>query len=175
MLNRRHFGTLALLGTAATAPSVRGENLPAGTRGIDQLEYLFWLGDAERQEARRTAQSVLEELDAGPTNRQRLSGVYHRAGAAHRKRYGETASIDRLVKGRGPLGRLRERVLQGVEGGFRMLPNYPDGEYVIVVFDSMFEQLKDIQTEQVTLARVPTQNQWLFHDYYVNTKPYYKY
>ncbi|CAJ0712977.1 hypothetical protein LMG6871_00608 [Ralstonia edaphis] len=59
-----------------------------------------------------------------------------------------------------------------------MLPNLPEGEYVIATYDSIFAKVPDIlYTEQVTLARepgVPT-SPWTFVEYYVNSKPFYKY
>ena len=43
-----------------------------------------------------------------------------------------------------------------MEGGFRFLPNLPDGQYAIVVFDTLFgapAATPSIHTEQFTLGR----------------------
>lgn len=177
MLNRRHLGGLGLLTTWAVASRrADAQSLPASMRGNDQSEYLFWLGTTERLEARLAAEALLNELDPAPRDRSRLAGVYGRAGSAHRKRFTEAAFIDRIEKFRVPQGPVRERAFQGVEGGFRFLPNFPDGEYVIVVFDTLFRPTQDIKTEQVTLGREPgRESEWLFVDYYVGQKPFYKY
>ena len=126
--------------------------------------------------ARSLATQVVADLDGNPLDPRRVSGVYQRGAPALKDRSPEASFVSRLVKYREGKGRLRERAFQGVEGGFKFLPNYPDGQYSIVTFDSMFEATSVLCTEQVTLSRDLAQGgQWQFVDYYLATKPFYTY
>ncbi len=128
---------------------------------------------------RTVAEQILKEIDAGVRDARYLQGVYQRAGGVTHARYSNgTAFSDRILSNRGSLGAVKARAVQGVEGGFRMLPNLPGGEYVIAIYDAVFSGAPDLlYTEQVTLSREPgvASSPWTFVEYYVNSKPFYKY
>jgi hypothetical protein len=62
----------------------------------------------------------------------------------------------------------------GVEGAFRMLPNLPDGEYCIAIFDLLFENQRLLVTEQFTLSRNAA-GEWQLANDYLGEKPFYRY
>lgn len=166
---------ISLIAVACLASRARAQKSPAGTPA-SQSEYLFWLSEHDRAMARDLALRLVAELDGTPLDARRVSGVYQRAAPALKERSTEATFVRRLMKSREGLGPPRERVLQGVEGGFKFLPNYPDGQYCIVTFDATFDARPTIYTEQLTLARDPAQGgQWQFIDYYLATRPFYTY
>lgn len=141
-----------------------------------QTEYLFWLPERDRMIAREVAIFLVLNLDATPLDAVRLSGIYQRSAPALRKRYMESAFVNRIKKYRDGVGKPLDRVLQGVEGGFKFLPNFPDGQYAIVTYDTIFSATSLIYTEQITLSRDSSQHeQWQLLDYYVATKAFYTY
>jgi len=166
---------LALLAGSSLATFARAQqtDVPPPAK---QADYLFWLSERERAMARGLATQVAAELDGKPPHPGRVSGIYQRGAPALRKRSPEAAFVSRLTKYREGKGRLRERAFQGVEGGFNFLPNYPDGQYSIVTFDTMFEATSVLYTEQITLSRDLAQGgHWQFVDYYLAIKPFYTY
>jgi len=179
-MNRRELSGMAaraisLIAATSLASTVHSQQSAAST-SANQSEYLFWLSERDRATAREMASLLSAELDATPLDAGRISGVYQRGAPALRARSTEATFVRRLMKWREGLGPLRERVLQGVEGGFKFLPNHPDGQYCIVTFDSMFGARPEIYTEQFTLGREPSQGaEWQFIDYYLATRPFYTY
>lgn len=173
-MNRRSVAGLVLL-SAAALPATRS----AAATGSQQAEYLYFLPERDRTQAATAAQQLLAEFDTVPIDARRLAGVYQRAAPALRKLGSEAAFVERVTKYRAGLGARRERVLQGVEGGFRFLPSLPDGQYAIVVFDTLFGTPSTsplLYTEQLTLARDPARGSvWELVDYYLDLKPFYKY
>ena len=173
-MNRRSAGAVILL-SAASLPAGSSAAATSGQQG----EYLYFLPEPDRTHAAAVAQQLLVEFDTVPIDARRLAGVYQRSAPAMRNQGSEAAFIERVSKYRAGLGARRERVLQGVEGGFRFLPNLPDGQYAIVVFDTVFGPPSPaplIYTEQLTLARDPARgSSWEMVDYYLDLKPFYKY
>ncbi|AMP69818.1 DUF4019 domain-containing protein [Ralstonia solanacearum] len=165
----------------ASLAGMAGLGLPASQAAevMGQKEFLFWLDDRDRSAVRTAAEQILKEIDVGVRDARYLQGLYQRAGSVTHARYPTgVAFSDRVASNRGSLGALKARSVQGVEGGFRMLPNLPGGEYVIAIYDSIFAGAPDIlYTEQVTLSREPgvASSPWTFVEYYVNAKPFYKY
>lgn len=179
-MNRRELGGLAtraisLVAVASLAGVASAQQSSAGS-SASQSDYLFWLSEHDRTMVHDLATQLVAELDATPLDSRRFSGIYHRGAPALKARSTEATFVKRLMKAREGLGPLRDRVLQGVEGGFKFLPNYPDGQYSIVTFDAKFTDAPIIYTEQLTLCRDPAQGgQWQFVDYYLATKPFYTY
>ncbi|MHA6830863.1 DUF4019 domain-containing protein [Ralstonia pseudosolanacearum] len=169
------------LAAGVSLVGMAGVGLPTARAAetMGQKEFLFWLDDRDRSAVRTVAEQILKEIDAGVRDGRYLQGVYQRAGSVTHARYANgTAFSERIVSNRGSLGAVKARAVQGVEGGFRMLPNLPEGEYVIAIYDAVFSGAPDLlYTEQVTLSREPgvASSPWTFVEYYVNSKPFYKY
>lgn len=167
--------------TYSSLASVAGMGLPAARAAetMEQKEFLFWLDDRDRAAIRLISEQILKEIDVSIRDASRLAGVYQRAGRVTHGRYPTgTAFSNRVLSNRRPLGAARARSAQGVEGGFRMLPNLSAGEYVIATYDSIFAGAPEVlYTEQVTLSRESgvASSPWTFVEYYVNSKPFYKY
>lgn len=178
---RRNFGVSTVKTCAALASALissrsfaqsgnNSEKAPA-----KQSEYLFWLSDVDRQKAREIASQIVNEFDSQPFDIRRVSGVYQRGSPALKRKVSESSLVRRVQKYRADLGRVRERVFQGVEGGFRFLPGMPDGLYLIVTFDVIFQNNEIFYTEQITLSKNESVGLWEFTDYYLSSKPFYAY
>lgn len=177
MKNRRNFGKSVLASTLMlTLNSARSQTTSSSLKGSSQSEFLFWIGEAERADAKKTAEFILSQLDATPMDTRRLQILYGQGSTALTTRYSESTFSQRMMTTRAPLGVLKERVMLGIDGGYRKLPNINEGEYVIVNFASNFQAFSDIFTEQVTLGREGgPRSAWKFVEYYVAKKPYYSY
>lgn len=174
-MKRRDLGGAAFVVATSLTSLARAQQSPTATPAKQQ-EYLFWLTERDRLSVREAAATVLAELDGIPLDTRRISAVYQRSARALRKRSTEATFVNRLLKYRDGLGAPRERALQGVEGGFKFLPNYPNGQYSIATFDTAFGTTPTIFTEQLTFERDPSHgDQWMFVDYYLATKPFYAY
>lgn len=177
MQKRRNFVKLAFVSTLAFGASqATSQPIVPSVKNLDQSEFLFWANDSERSAARKTAEFIVSQLDSTPLDAPRLRGIYGQGSAALKERYSEADFIQRMLSTRAPLGNAKERVLHGIDGGFRKLPNIAEGEYLIVAFSTNFQGTPDIYTEQVTLGRNGgTNSAWQFVEYYVAKKPYYSY
>ena len=143
-----------------------------------QSSYLFWIDEGDMITAKIRAQKFLAALDQSSEIGKDLHDVYANASHLLQVRYTERAYNERLEALRKPLGKVKRRVLRGVDGGYKTLPNRPLGQYVIVVFNTNFANNTDIYTEQVTLARESSTSStrdstWKIVEYYCGTKPYY--
>lgn len=176
MVNRRLI--LALGGGVAAGAlgwSSAARAQPRGGGGIAQGDFLFWMDDAARAQARAAADAMLLMLDGAPPQDPAAARRLHAAGSSElRQRYKVDEFANRVAQTRGALGAVRQRAFQGVDGGFRMLPNLPDGEYCIVLYDLQMDRGGLLATEQFTLARSAGQP-WLLANHYVGERPFYRY
>jgi Protein of unknown function (DUF4019) len=133
------------------------------------------MDDSARAAARQAAESMAASLDSRPAQLVDSAKRLYAAGARQLQgRFNADEFATRVAQGRGALGTLRHRAFQGVEGGFRMLPNLPDGEYCIAIFDLLFENQRPLVTEQFTLSRNAA-GEWQLANYYLGEKPFYRY
>jgi Protein of unknown function (DUF4019) len=173
MLTRRFF--LFAVGAAAVTHGGASLAQTAAARGIEQADFLFWMDDRARAAARQAADGMAAALDSRPEQLLESAKRLHAAvGRPVQARFKADEFAARVAQGRNGLGPLRGRALQGVEGGFRMLPNLPDGEYCIAIFDLQFENQKQLVTEQFTLSRSAA-GEWQLVNYYLGEKPFYRY
>lgn len=174
-MNRRFFGGAAMLAATALTSMARAQETQTKA-AAKQVDYLFWLGEQDRLSLKSAANSVLLELDGMPLDARRIAGIYQRSALIARKKSTEAVFVNRILKYRDGLGAVRERASQSVEGGFKFLPNFPEGQFAIVAVDTMFATTPIIFTEQLTFVRDLAQSpQWSFVDYYLATKPFYSY
>ena len=176
MVNRRLF--LALGGGVAAGALGWGPASQAQTRAgsrIQQGDFLFWMDDAARAAARAVADAMQLALDAAPPKDPSAGRQLYAVGSPElRQRYGVDEFANRVAQTRSALGAVRRRAFQGVDGGFRMLPNLPDGEYCIVIYDLLLASGSLMASEQFTLSR-STGQPWLLANHYVGEKPFYRY
>ncbi len=145
-------------------------------KSASQSEYVFFLNDAERRSASSAALQYASELDFYPISSRTVSALYFKSSPSTRRRITESSFNSRVIGYRSNVGSLKERALQGVEGGFKFLPGYPDGQYCIVTFDSVFSISPDIYTEQISLGRDAASGwAWQFVDYYFAKRPFHSY
>jgi hypothetical protein len=174
MLTRRFF-LLAVGAAAFTHGGASFAQTAAAAHGIEQGDFLFWMDDSARAAARQAAESMAASLDSPPAQLVDSAKRLYAAGARQLQgRFKADEFATRVAQGRGALGMLRHRAFQGVEGGFRMLPNLPDGEYCIAIFDLLFENQRLLVTEQFTLSRNAA-GEWQLANYYLGEKPFYRY
>jgi hypothetical protein len=175
--NRRNFGKLALTSVFAlsTSRSLAQTNVSSEPHR-KQSDYIFFASEQDKAAARQAAEVVLGQLDNSRLDGSRLSIIYQQSAKALKNRYTESDFANRLMATRTPLGTAKVRALEGVDGGFKRLPNLADGEYLIVIFDTVFQGAADIYTEQVTLARDRDAGvEWRLVEYFTGMKPYYEY
>lgn len=175
-MNRRFFsGTFAVgLAPFLFRTAFASTGTQKNQQAARQDDYIFWLDDRERRVACEYSDLILREIDATPLDSRRIKGIYDRASQALRKKSTEASFVSRVMNYREGLGSVKDRVFQGVEGGFKFLPNYPDGHYCIAVYDSVFSGDSVIYTEQLTLSK-PSGERWELLDYYQAAKPFYVY
>lgn len=174
-MNRRFFSNAAFVATTVFVTMARAQE-PQTKAAAKQQDYLFWLGEQDRLALRVAAASVLLEFDGMPLDARRIAGVYQRSSPVIRKKGAEGLFVNRVLKYREGLGGVRERASQSVEGGFRFLPNLPDGQYAIVAVDTLSSTTSTIFTEQLTFVRDSSNSSlWSFVDYYLASKPFYSY
>ena len=179
MLSRRTFWAMSS-GVAATTMGIldvaRAQTAKATGGKIHQGEFLFWMDSAARAEVRRVAEAIAYTLDSEPPDRPQPALRLYAMGAKElQQRYSANDFAQRVAQSRTALGgKVRSRVFQGVDGGFRMLPNLPDGEYCIAVFDLLLTNGDLMATEQFTLSRSSGYS-WLLANHYIGAKPFYRY
>lgn len=177
MNNRRNFGRIAVA-SVLTLTTQRAVTQPITTSEYraSQLDYIFFANERDRTEARTIAETFLTQLDSAHLVKSEVNEIYSRSSELLKKRYSETAFMKRISLTRTPLGTPKTRVFEGIDGGFRRLPNLVDGEYLIVIFNTIFDKISDIYTEQVTLERNrQTGRGWQLVEYFSDKKPYYEY
>lgn len=173
MTDRRGF-VLSSLFAGLSISAIEASAQPA-TRGINQSDYLFWLDDASRLLARQAAEQFAAALDARGSDRATSEGLYAAGGRELQGRYTAEQFVQRISSTRAKLGPLQARAFQSVEGGFKMLPNLPEGEYAIVVFDVKSPNGL-MSSEQFTLSRNESAGAgWKLVEYYVGDKAFYRY
>lgn len=173
-MKRRNILVSVVGGSFLTASSWSQER--KAMKPASQSEYIFFLNDAERRSASSAALQYANELDVYPIHSRAVSALYFKSSLSTRRRITESSFNNRVMGYRSNIGTLNERALQGVEGGFKFLPGYPDGQYCIVTFDSVFSINPDIYTEQITLGRDAASGwHWQFVDYYFAKRPFHSY
>jgi hypothetical protein len=143
----------------------------------EQAHYLFWLKNLDRQAIQESTQYILAHFDKA-TSRDRadtLGLVHSQSSQELRSRYSIVAFSNRVNELRRQTGRIVQRSLQGIDGGFLKLPGMTEGYYAIAVFNSLYECGQDIYTEQVTVKKDSHSNEWQLVEYYLDLKPYYSY
>jgi hypothetical protein len=90
--------------------------------------------------AQAAAKSWLALTDAG-----KYGASWDEAAALFRKAISKTDWETALGKVRGPLGAMKSRKLKSATFT-RTLPNAPDGEYVVIQFDTQFEGRSVVET-----------------------------
>ncbi|MCO8250045.1 DUF4019 domain-containing protein [Comamonas thiooxydans] len=173
-MNRRDLIQAITITSATVSSFLNHANAQTGTTAT-QAEYIFWLSERDRSIAQENAKYILTELDSFPLDRHRVSNLYHRGSSSLKVKSKEVNFVNRVLKYREGRGTIKERLFQSIEGGFTMLPGYANGKYVIVSFDSIFSNSRDIYTEQITLSLDSSNTQWQFADYYSAVKPFYTY
>ncbi|MEB0141089.1 MULTISPECIES: DUF4019 domain-containing protein [unclassified Undibacterium] len=172
--NRRSFGQFAFASILTLTTKSAIAQVSSSLKTPEQSEFIFFVNETDRSAAQKKAEFLLSQLDTPPSvASQRIEAIYAQGAAALKTRYSGSAFNQRISTERGALGLVRERVFQGIDGGFKKLPNIPAGEYLIVVFATIFQNSSDIYTEQITLARNDTS--WQFVEYFIAKKPYYSY
>lgn len=168
------------LAAGVSLVGMAGVGLPTSRAAetMGQKEFLFWLDDRDRSAVRTVAEQILKEIDAGsgmPAICRGLPACRRRDPRPLFERHGVLRSH--------PLepGITGGREGTGSPGCRRRIPHAaqsPRGEYVIAIYDAVFSGAPDLlYTEQVTLSREPgvASSPWTFVEYYVNSKPFYKY
>lgn len=141
-----------------------------------QADYLFFVNDKEKTAAKEAAASIVAQLDTALGDGAALVRIYDNASPTLKSRYSAGEFAKRMVIARASKGKLVERALEGLDGGFKKLPNMPEGEYLIVIFDSVFQSSDDIYTEQISLVRHDrSASDWQLAEYYSDKKPFYSY
>ena len=140
-----------------------------------QSAYLFFLPSKHRAEAERTAKEYASMVDATHGDKQKLRDFYRKALLWKQATLPEDRFLQSIIKTRLDFRSPSDRVLASVDGGFRQLPGYPNGQYVIVSYDVRFPSSPQIYTEQLTLERAASSAHWQFVAYYIATKPFYLY
>lgn len=175
MINRRTLFLSGGIGVALISSGAVAQLKANAAAQKMQGDYLFWLDESLRALARQTAESIVAALDSNPQQRLEVVRRLYAAGSRElQERYRTDEFVARIAQMRNPLGTIRTRVFQGIDGGFRLLPNLPDGEYCIVIFDVLLAQKDLMATEQLTLSRSGGAG-WQLADYYVGEKPFYRY
>lgn len=139
MAQRRSFlttGVGLVAGALGGARAADAQTAVSADISVQQSDFLFWMADDVRANARQAAEAMTRVLDASPPEDPSAARRLYAAGGRElHQRFRADDFANRVAQARGALGRLRRRAFQGVDGGFRMLPNIPDGEYCIVCFD----------------------------------------
>jgi hypothetical protein len=101
--------------------------------------------EGARKAAGEAAKSWLGVVDVG-----RYAESWGRASALFRKQVSAEQWETAARSARGPLGRLVARNLKSAQYS-RTLPGAPDGEYVVIQYDSSFENKKEALETVVTM------------------------
>lgn len=129
---------------------------------------MFWLAfslppvfadDATEQAARTAAQSWLSQIDSGNYARSWKDSSVYFQGAVTEKNW-----TDALNGTRKPLGKLTSRKL-GKAQSATSLPGAPDGNYVVMQFNTSFSNKKDA-VETVTFMQ-EKDGKWKAAGYYI--------
>ena len=181
-MDRRIFGSLLLGGTMlfGKAHAVSNKGDTESSQQLDQgsqRDYLFWLSDDDRRTASASALSLLGKLDDmiySKFEEPRIAKFYEDSSASVKTRYQPKEFFELISKYRKDFGERKDKAFQGTEGGFKLLPNFPDSKYAIITFDSLFTLKDQIYTEQIIVDRRDSLD-WRFVDYYLDVNPFYKY
>ena len=109
--------------------------------------------------AERAARDWLSLVDAGDAH-----GSWETAATLFRRAVPEERWTESLEAARGPLGSVESRRLTGAEQATE-LPGAPDGEYVVLQFETVFER-KRAAVETVTPMR-DADGEWRVSGYFV--------
>ncbi|WP_392394910.1 DUF4019 domain-containing protein [Paraburkholderia caledonica] len=145
------------------------------TGAEQQPTYLYFLTQDSRLEAERMAKAYACAIDATQGDPGKLSAFYREAMQSDVVPFSERRFIESVEKTRVNFNAPSDRVLESVDGGFRQLPGYPNGQYAIVSFDLRFPGSPLIYTEQLTLSREPIAAHWRLVAYFIGSKPFYLY
>lgn len=152
------------------------DEMPMSSEKIDPKQDLHWswCGKKCREEAKIKAKKVLKRLDNLVNKYENQESFYEDASDIFKKK----ATMNQWLSAfnsREILGNKSRRIHESTQGTFRNLPNVDRNKrYVIVTFDTVFENTKGIYSEQVTLARKKN-NKYKFVGYFFTKKPYYEY
>jgi hypothetical protein len=119
---------------------------------------VYALGEAETK-AVEAAEQWLEMIDQGQFAESWDYAAVYFQKAIEREQWRQTLSAVRI-----PLGLMVSRKLKSAEY-YTSLPGAPDGEYVVIQFDTSFENKKDA-VETITPIREPDGN-WRASGYYI--------
>ncbi|MGH9631146.1 MAG: DUF4019 domain-containing protein [Bryobacteraceae bacterium] len=126
---------------------------------------LFWAGpgvhaqDDAVQAARASADSWLELVDAG-----KYAESWEAAAAIFKKQVSKEQWVDAVGEVRKPLGKVKSRKLASATPR-EDLPNAPPGQYVIIQFDTVFEN-REGAVETIVPAQDEAGN-WKVSGYFV--------
>jgi hypothetical protein len=109
--------------------------------------------------AERAASEWLQLIDAGDAR-----ASWRAAASLFKKAVSEEQWSQALAAARSPLGAVVARTLKRAESATQ-LPGAPDGQYVVIQFDTQFEK-KRAAVETVTPMR-DTDGQWRVSGYFV--------
>lgn len=166
--------SLAVVFTSYASISAAGSVTP-DDEAERQPAYLFFLTNDSRLEAGRAAQDYARAIDATQGDAGKLGAFYREAMRYDGAPLSEQRFVQSIETARANFNKPSDRVLESVDGGFRRLPGYPNGQYAIVSFDVRFSGSSVIYTEQLTLERVPVGAHWRLVGYFIGTKPFYRY
>lgn len=114
--------------------------------------------DQAEQEATRAAEAWLSHLDRGD-----LAASWNTAARLFRDAVTEEEWAGALKKAQGPLGRVVHRSIRSCRYATE-LPGAPDGEYVMLEYDSSFEHKKN-GTETVVMMQ--DDGEWRLSGYFI--------
>jgi Protein of unknown function (DUF4019) len=115
--------------------------------------------EGAQAEAAAAAEGWLETIDAGDYAASWDAAAPLFQGAVDREKWTST-----LESVRAPLGKLLSRTLKSAQYT-KTLPGAPDGEYVVLQFDTSFEN-KKVAVETVTPMKAPD-GSWRVSGYYI--------
>ncbi len=115
---------------------------------------------AAQSAAQSAASAWLKKLDAAD-----YAATWHAAAALFKGAVSAQAWQQAAQQVRGPLGALRQRADKSISFT-RALPGVPDGQYVVIQFDTRFEN-KASSVETVTVALDPDGG-WRVAGYFIN-------
>jgi hypothetical protein len=118
--------------------------------------------------ARAVAEQLLLRIDSASVPPAQVTSLYGDSVVALKTRYTPSAFAARIASVRGPLGPIVERTYSGLHGPYHTLPNIITGEYLIIVFNTRFQERSGLHTEQLTLEKGPPEAAtWRLVEYYV--------
>ena len=146
-----------------TSPCTWGHGLRAATVLSTALALALSIAPAQAQATNEAAQHAAESWVALVDGAQ-YSESWQAAAAFFRNAVPQQKWADAVGTARGPLGPLKSRAVKSSTEA-KSLPGAPDGDYVVLQFDTAFDK-KAAAVETVTLLHEPD-GQWRVVGYFV--------